>query len=438
MFSVIIPTYNSEYKIEKTLDKLLKQLPSLDDEIIVVNDGSEDQTRQKLKQYEKNNQVKIIHKINSGVSAARNVGIAHTNLNTQYITFVDDSDSISDNFFTVAQNFFDKYPKIFIASIPIISSQNQMQINHTIGASTKKTIQICDIINQPKELQYHIGGVVFKKELFEKEHYFFDENINYWEDAKLINTILLDKRYYGVLQNAKYYYDRKDKNSLSQIAWRYHYRYSPQIINNYIPLIQKSIKNYGKVLEYIQYLVVNHYISYIQEHNQPLLVDKFIFEDHLFKDKSNELFDYINTKVIDKLNFPNRYKAFLYYIKGLKFPNELHIKNSTIYMHKYHFFKKELYFSLSHNAYGFSKETAIYVRKINGKLCYAKLLSIKSSNLLGEEIFDISKCMYKIKFSVIALLFGTNFYISDQNNDKITKINSIPILKRLFSNFVKR
>ena len=46
---------------------------------------------------------------------------------------------------------------------------------------------------------------VFKRSLFEQEKYYFDENAKYWEDAKLINTIFLDNRFYGVSQNAKYY-----------------------------------------------------------------------------------------------------------------------------------------------------------------------------------------------------------------------------------------
>lgn len=438
IFSVIIPTYNSENVIEKTLNTLLKQLPSADDEIIVINDGSKDQTRLKLKQYEEYKQVKIIHQSNRGVSASRNVGLAHISLKTQYITFIDDSDSVSNNFFYVAQNFFANYPNISIVSMPIVLLQDYTQINHTIGKKQKKETQIFDIIKQPNELQYHIGGVIFKRALFDDENYFFDENIKYWEDAKLINSIFLDKQLYGVSHEAKYYYDRKDKNSLSQLAWRYHYRYSPQIINNYMPLIQKSIQNHGEVLEYIQNLIVSHFISYIQENNQSLLVDKFLFEDPLFKIKSYELFDYINLKTINRLNIPNRYKAFLYSIKGLTFPNELYKKNITIYMHRYHILKKELYFSFSHDAYGLSKDALIYVRKLNNKLSYAQLLSSKIPNILGKKIFDISKNKYKIKLSIIAILFGTNFYVLDKSFNNFINIRSEPILKRLFSNFIKK
>ncbi|WP_436960495.1 glycosyltransferase family 2 protein [Staphylococcus xylosus] len=436
MFSVIIPTWNSEKKIAKTLDRLLKQLPFSDDEIIVINDGSRDKTKQILKPYEKFKQVKIFQQRNLGVSAARNIGVKQTSSKSKYITFVDDSDSVSDNFFTVSHNFFSKNPQISIVSIPIVTLPNNKQINHTTESNV--TTQIINITKQSKELQYHIGGVVFKRDLFLKEYFAFDENSTYWEDAKLINSILLDKQYYGILQNAKYYYDRKDKNSLSQIAWQHYYRYLPQITDNYMPLIQQSIKKYGEVLEYIQVLIVRHYISYILEHNQSLLVDKFIFENHLFKNKSIELFYYIEPKIISELNILNRYKSFLYFIKGLNFPNELYFDSITIYMHEYNLFKQELTFSLSHNAYGLSENTEICVFEKRKKVYKARMISNDTVQILGYEIFDISKNKYRIKFSLVKLLFGATLHIVDKEYNNIIIVHSVPILKRLISNVVKK
>lgn len=436
MFSVIIPTWNSEKKIAKTLDRLLRQLPFLDDEIIVINDGSSDKTEQILKTYEKLKQVKIIQQRNLGVSVARNIGVMQTSSNSKYITFVDDSDSVSDNFFSVSYNFFSKNPQISIASIPIVTLPDNKQINHTTETNTKT--QIINITKQSKKLQYHIGGVVFKRELFLKDCFAFDENITYWEDAKLINSILLDKQYYGILQNAKYYYDRKDKNSLSQIAWQYHYRYLPQITDNYMPLIQQSINKYGEVLEYIQVLIAKHYISYILEHNQSQLVDRFIFGNHLFKNKSIELFRHIEPKVIRDLNIFNRYKSFLYFIKGLNFPNELYFDSITIYMHDYNFFKKDLTFSLSHNAYGLAENTEIYVCKKEKKAYKARIISNDTVQILGYEIFDISKNKYRMKFSLIKLLFGATFHIFDKKYNGNISIHSVPILNRMLSNIIKK
>src|SRR4029453_9564968 len=72
MFSVIIPTYDRASFITKAVDSVLRQ--SFNDyEVIVVDDGSTDTTRQALEQYGRS--ITVVHQANSGVSAARNAGI---------------------------------------------------------------------------------------------------------------------------------------------------------------------------------------------------------------------------------------------------------------------------------------------------------------------------------------------------------------------------
>ena len=91
LVSVIVPVYNGEKTIESCLKSLLSQ--SLKDiEIICVNDGSTDGTREILEKYSKKyNYVKNIECENSGRSAARNIGIK--NCKTKYVMFCDDDDS---------------------------------------------------------------------------------------------------------------------------------------------------------------------------------------------------------------------------------------------------------------------------------------------------------------------------------------------------------
>jgi len=72
--SVIIPAYNEEMVIKKTIDAVIEaQYP--DKEIIVVDDGSTDKTLQVSKQFK--NQVKILHKENGGKASALNYGIVY-------------------------------------------------------------------------------------------------------------------------------------------------------------------------------------------------------------------------------------------------------------------------------------------------------------------------------------------------------------------------
>ena len=93
MFSVIIPTYNRATFVTKAIDSVLRQ--SFNDyEIVVVDDGSTDTTTEALEQYGKT--ITVVHQANSGVSAARNRGIA--NANGKWIAFLDSDDEWKENY----------------------------------------------------------------------------------------------------------------------------------------------------------------------------------------------------------------------------------------------------------------------------------------------------------------------------------------------------
>ena len=87
--SVIVPVYNSEKFLSRCLDSIVAQKGSF--EIIAVNDGSTDKSRQILEAYaQKYKNIIVVNQENKGVSAARNQGMAKAN--GKYITFVDSDD----------------------------------------------------------------------------------------------------------------------------------------------------------------------------------------------------------------------------------------------------------------------------------------------------------------------------------------------------------
>tara|TARA_Y100000996_G_scaffold389499_1_gene349945 strand:+ start:53 stop:949 length:897 start_codon:yes stop_codon:yes gene_type:complete len=95
--SIIVPCYNSELTIEKCALSILKNIENTDSpnnfELIIVNDGSNDATKDLIKNI---NNAKIInHNKNQGLSAARNSGIKKSN--SEYIIFIDSDIILSDN-----------------------------------------------------------------------------------------------------------------------------------------------------------------------------------------------------------------------------------------------------------------------------------------------------------------------------------------------------
>ena len=85
--SVIIPTYNRAYVLGEAIDSVLSQ--TYDDlELIVVDDGSQDETRDIVASY--NSRLTYLHQEHRGVSAARNLGIERARGN--YLAFLDSDD----------------------------------------------------------------------------------------------------------------------------------------------------------------------------------------------------------------------------------------------------------------------------------------------------------------------------------------------------------
>lgn len=95
--SIIIPVYNVEQFVGKCIESCLKQdIPRTEYEIIVVNDGSPDNSVSIIEQYiTPDNIVRLIHRQNGGLSAARNTGLKEAK--GEYVWFVDSDDWIEPN-----------------------------------------------------------------------------------------------------------------------------------------------------------------------------------------------------------------------------------------------------------------------------------------------------------------------------------------------------
>ena len=96
--SIIIPAYNAEQYIKQCLDSILQNSKeSLSKtEIIVINDGSTDNTLKILESYNQHKNIKIHTTKNQGVSAARNLGISLAK--GEWVTFIDADDTVNSNF----------------------------------------------------------------------------------------------------------------------------------------------------------------------------------------------------------------------------------------------------------------------------------------------------------------------------------------------------
>ena len=95
LISIIVPAYNVEKYIKACLDSIIIQTYS-NFEVIVINDGSTDQTKKMLNEYESNPKIRIFSQENGGLSAARNQGLKLAN--GELVCFVDSDDSVKSDY----------------------------------------------------------------------------------------------------------------------------------------------------------------------------------------------------------------------------------------------------------------------------------------------------------------------------------------------------
>ncbi|MCX7548180.1 glycosyltransferase family A protein [Xanthomarina sp. F1114] len=106
LFSIIIPLYNKENFIVKTVQSALDQTCP-DFEIIIINDGSTDSSLKQVKNLT-DSRIRIFNIENQGVSHARNFGI--TKASAEYIAFLDADDLWLPNHLEALKNLIDTYP----------------------------------------------------------------------------------------------------------------------------------------------------------------------------------------------------------------------------------------------------------------------------------------------------------------------------------------
>ena len=136
LISVIIPVYNSEKYVRQTLDSIVNQTYK-NLEILLIDDGSTDQSPAICEEYCADNRVKVFHRQNAGVAASRQFGFDNSH-GIYYVT-IDSDDYVTEDFVeklyqTIKKNnddisvcgvscFIDGNPKITAVYMPMLSDE---------------------------------------------------------------------------------------------------------------------------------------------------------------------------------------------------------------------------------------------------------------------------------------------------------------------------
>lgn len=257
LFSVIIAAHNSDLYLKKAVDSIINQSLGFEKniQIIIVNDGSTDNTEEICLKYRvkyPQNIKYISTKSSFGPAHARNQGLKE--VRGKYVNFLDSDDFITPNTFKDVYHFFEgHYNEIDIVSIPIYYF-GAKKGNHPLNFKFKRT-RVVDLIKQPDFIQLSAPSSFFKAEAIKNIK--FNVKLQTAEDAFFVNQVLLDKLKLGLVKKGAYYYRKYEaKNSLLDYSSNTKHFYTTRLEYFHFKLIECSKNRYGKVLKFIQYTLM--------------------------------------------------------------------------------------------------------------------------------------------------------------------------------------
>ena len=286
MISVVIPLHNKERSINTTLKSVCNQSYT-DDEIIVIDDGSTDNSAQFASAYP-DTRIRVIKKMNGGVCSARNRGIVEAK--GDYIALLDADDVWDMEYLNEQVRMIYDFPDAVMWSINFAETNNGIITRrYETGLPDGYRGYVKNYFNIPGRVSdlFHPSSVVIRKEVFSKVG-MFDERIKYSEDSDMwfrINAVYKTAFYDKILVSYQQDTENRAMNKTRRLK-----DWLPYYVDKFnTPLYRKNIVFYRWINRWCAGRIRNSYFS---------------------KNKQ----DYSDAKVaIDKLDFsmlPYKYKLF--------------------------------------------------------------------------------------------------------------------------------
>ncbi len=211
--SIIVPTYNDSQFIQDAINSILDQtLKKI--EIIVVDDGSTDNTQKVLDHYIKNKLINYIYQTNMGVSAARNKGINHAR--GKYICFLDADDLLYPK--TALQKRLELITKLnldfIVTDFYWIRNINDFNNLHLLQTALEAR-GFLDAFGEPQNNYFLIDKQIFiynclkyipprlttilaERNFILKNKIFFDEQLSVSEDLDFVWRVILTSKFNNI------------------------------------------------------------------------------------------------------------------------------------------------------------------------------------------------------------------------------------------------
>lgn len=224
LVSVIVPVYNTEEYLEYCLDSIISQTYKKL-EIILIDDGSTDKSGEVCDKYRKRDKrIKVFHKENGGLSAARNFGLEH--MQGEWVTFVDSDDYIHA---TMVMNMVRFALADCSQMVSVIHKKTAKEFPYSYNGNVNNKIvsriydrRVYQVDVLSGKLAMYSHGKLYKCELFESIRFpvgkLYEDVPTTWAISKLVDRVtVINKELYfyrqrlGSIVNSAFKPERMDQ-----------------------------------------------------------------------------------------------------------------------------------------------------------------------------------------------------------------------------------
>ncbi len=212
-YSIIIPVYNIEDYVEKTMDSLIN-VPD-NTEIIIINDGSTDNTWKNVESYVAGHDLRDIQLLtqpNAGVSVARNTGIEAAK--GEYLIFVDGDDICKEGFIDIIDRATGCEPDMivwrFCTDYGTRTKESQERFDKDIYTAREFATSLLKGINRIR-----IGSFAVKKHLIEEAGIRFTEGCAICEDVEFMYKAVLSSESIAAVNDICYTYVKREGSAMN-------------------------------------------------------------------------------------------------------------------------------------------------------------------------------------------------------------------------------
>lgn len=299
--SVIVPVYNVEKYLSKCLDSIVNQTLK-DIEIIVVNDGSPDNSQKIIDNYcKKYKNIKSFIKKNGGLSDTRNFGIKKSH--GDYLIFIDSDDYVKETMLEKMWNVaINKNVDIVVCNcIQVYENGFEQEIKSNLEMSDDNIKNY--LISPPMACTR-----LYKKELFDDKK--FKKNI-FYEDLELTPKLVKYTKNIEFIDEGLYYYLQRNGSIMKQK------KFNDRLLDIFDVLYSLKKELYNEYSEEVEYLYITHLLRtatlrFLEYENTKIYLDKIVEIMH------NEFPSWRKNKYYRKSSRKLRIICFLAYMKMYK------------------------------------------------------------------------------------------------------------------------